>query len=214
MGMRRRLKMKMEQMKNVRWIGLVLAMLTVGFSSCCNNPEEFHYPIPKNVLALNPYHGGSDFHMRFSGGGLVRVAAISENRNEYQLSQCGGCCATEYKDEYFIYFQADSGSIQVTVNISQTGTEGVFAPARLGITLGSNGVFYADFQSDGLCRQQDGMNCLDSLQVAGRSYYDVFEFRNHSSNQAANNPDRVYYNASDGLLKFTTYGGAYWELVQ
>jgi hypothetical protein len=200
-------------MRNRILIGFVLAVMAMGWTGCCNSPDTYHYPIPTGVMALIPYNGTSTFHLRISTGKIVRVTAISENRSEFEVDPCNSCCKKEFQDQYFIYFQADSGGFQATIQVTQTGTEGVFAPARLSVTVNTNGVYYADFQPNGACELQDGMSCMDSLVVAGRTYRDVFELRNHSSNQTAAYPDRLYYNASDGILKVTTYGGMFYELV-
>jgi hypothetical protein len=195
-------------------IGFALAMAVLMIAGCCNNPPQYHYPISSTILGLTPYNAGSIFHLRHSAGPIVRMEVISENRSDYKVNPCGNCCTEEYRDQYVIYFQSDSAALQFQVQISQEGQEGTYAPARLELNLGATGVFYADFQADGACRQQASMTCRDTMQVADRVYYNVFELQNQSSNQADATPDRLYYCPSDGLIKFSTYGGAYWELVR
>jgi hypothetical protein len=199
--------------RNVYRIGLVLAAVVLLVSGCCNQPTEYHYPISQNLLNLSPYHAGSIFHLRHSAGAIVRMSVVDESHAETNVGSCGSCCSEEFRDQYFIYFQSDSVSLQFHVQISQDGSQGEYAPTRLELTLNTVGVFYADFGPDAACSAQTGMTCHDTMQVAGRIYKDVFEFQNQSTNQAAGTPDRLYYNGSNGLLKFTTYGGAYWELV-
>ncbi len=204
----------MERMRIWSWLGLVLAVIALGASGCCNSPKEYHYPLKPETLEMNQYGLNAEFRMEHTAGHIETFSLLNAGHEEIEIGSCGNCCAQEFKDILYVLFKAETSASQIKLELSQGGTEGVYEPARLGLTINNNGIFYADLVPGSLCAAQQGLQCHDTLTIAGNLYYDVFEFANQGTSQSTEMPKTLYFNADHGLLKYTTLDGAAWQLLQ
>jgi hypothetical protein len=152
--------------------------------------------------------------LRHSSGAIVRLEALSESRSESQVQNCADCCSKEYEDRYTIVFRSDSASLQLQLEITQTGEKGVYAPANVAFTFNTSGIFYGEF-ADGSCTSQSSQfGCIDSATVAGQNYTSLIEFYNQGSNHGPAVAQSLLFSPQQGLVKLTTYDGNSWELVR
>ncbi len=194
------------------WIALVLVM--IGMTSCCSSPKEYHYPLQPQTMLLTQYGFTSKFRMLHSTGRVESFSVLDERHEEVQSGSCSNCCSQEFKDVYFVMLKAETLPLQIKIELSQTGIQGTYDPAKIGITINDNGVFYADLALDGMCANQPGLQCHDTMTIANNLYYGVFEFANQGTSQATDLPQDLFFNASVGMLAFTTSDGANWKLLR
>jgi len=163
---------------------------------------------------MNNYGLNAEFRLEHTAGRIETFSLLNAGHEEIETGNCGNCCAQEYQDILFVLFKAETSASQIKLELSQGGTEGVYEPARLALTINNNGIFYADLVPGSLCATQPGLMCHDTLTIAGNLYYDVFEFNNQGTSQSQEMPETLFFNADHGLLKYTTLDGAAWQLLQ
>lgn len=188
---------------------IALAIGALGVSSCCKQ-TTVHYYLPANAYSYLPYDSTSSFSMMDSAGTVLHYTLSRLFREDMDYG-CFECCEDVYGEEYTLSFACDSSALALKVSLMQ-GIDNAQGPTPPLLSLAVGNRVSSSIPVDADPCTAQAVPCLDSMALQGQVYRDVYEITVPGSGSGAA-VKTIWYNATQGFLKFQYFNGAYWELI-
>lgn len=189
-----------------------ILLIIIGFSACCRAPKTY-YDVPASAYTYVP-DSHATFQLQDSLGQAINSFIVeSHSRQYYLLENCAECCTNDYGQSYTLRFRGDNPAVSIDFILSQEGYNGSANATVLDISMPLRSVFELVLD-ESACGVAGALTCHDSLTVNGQQFLQVVEMvptYNYSADSTAVN--RLWYNKSRGLLKYTTLDGQVWEVM-
>lgn len=190
--------------------GCLTLLLLLAFASCKDCDQEAETQSLDHQLI--PYVEGSTFNMVDENG---RIIHFMDSSYESGIStgvsdpNCQ-CCPIENAEYIDTKFGTDSVGFDLEVRQSPFGSED---EDLLGIWFGLNAFQFIATNTTAMGRTGHSTQATAhaSLQIGNRSYSNVFEAWNTDTISYAK-ASRIWYNATDGLLKVEFFDSTSWVI--
>ena len=207
-------------MKRILFL-LTAFVAVIGFTGCPNKEPEYIDlgPIPEQYLATVPYQDGQTFYLQHESDRVVIPFKVMRYRVQSQGNNAWGFddYVGKYKPSPTVYFDYE---IDITTckpdyplfDIDIRFSNGYMAdsvyydyPARHKYAQLSCHQMYASIPFIG--ESTSMFTVLDSLEVNGRTYYNVFEFPNENQDLQGIYPKSLYYTYKEGVIEIDMSNG-------
>ena len=194
----------------------MVALVTVIFFTSCPGTKEPEYidlgTIPENYLATVPYEDGQSFYLQHESDRVIIPFHVTRQRVKSQGDNVYGCIyySGKYEPAPSVYFNyeldvtictPDYPLFDIDIRFSNAYmADSVYyhqSPRPKYAQLGFHH-FYASIPFIG--EPTDQFTVLDSLEINGHTYYDVFQFDNEGQDMKGIYVKVAYYNYEKGLI--------------
>jgi hypothetical protein len=190
--------------------GLLLSLILLA-QACRRCTIDYYHVVPPEGYAFVPYDSTSTFVLEDSLGNRNTFRVESEPMEFQFIDECAECCINDYAQHRAWVFRGDNPALSITVTLIREGNDTQEYAPYMQITMVQGSRFEMFTEASGCFSRP----CEDTLTIHGQLYENVFALGNHSHVHPidSSRAEFLWYNASHGILRYTTLDGHTWELV-
>ena len=210
---------------------LLIAFVTVILFSGCPSKEPEYIDlgtIPEHYLATVPYQDGEEFCLQHESDRVVIPFKVTRRRVQGQGNNAWGFddYSEKYKPSPTVFFNYEIDITTCKPDYPLFDIDIRFSNAYL-----ADSIYYPNY--DPMSPKQARLNChnlfvsfpfigeptdqftvLDSVEVNGRTYYEVFELLNEGEDWQDIYTKKVYYNYAQGVIEIDMSNGEKYLLYE
>jgi hypothetical protein len=186
------------------------------FTGCpvrCDQEITYH-DLPASAKAWVPYDNVQTFRMKHSAGAVTTFSQTAFNSTYKQDRNCPECCVEDELERISWVYAGDNPAASISLTLALNWDIGQSSDfSNLYLVFNNSALDLFTFDSDSVLPVVAyGSELLDSVQLQGTTYPDVYRFiRETGPTQIF--LDTLWYQKANGILKFSMSSGENWELL-